>query len=232
MATAKISKKDMAQDEFIEGVFDFGEWLEVHWRRVATGLGVAIALVLAGMAWNSMREKSSEEANRLLSSGLDAYAPAAGADGKPGTPRYPEALTFFQQAADGGGTSGVREAARLFSARTMIALSRAPEAVPVLEGLTSSANESLAAAAKVSLAEALEATGNADRAATLLQEVAAAAKPAYPADAALYMLGGLRERQGKKDEAKRVYDDLVARFPQSPYATELKQRAADAAKAK
>jgi TolA-binding protein len=46
------------------------------------------------------------------------------------------------------------------------------------------------------------------------------------------MLGGLRERQGKKDEAKRVYDDLVARFPQSPYATELKQRAADAAKAK
>ena len=28
MATAKISKKAMSQDEFIEGMFDFGEWLE------------------------------------------------------------------------------------------------------------------------------------------------------------------------------------------------------------
>ena len=39
MATAKLTRKDMAQDEFIDGVFDFGEWLEVHWRRVALGLG-------------------------------------------------------------------------------------------------------------------------------------------------------------------------------------------------
>ena len=231
MATAKISKKDMAQDEFIEGVFDFGEWLEAHWRQVSMALGAVILLVLAGIAWNSMREKSSEEANRLLSAGLDAFSPPpAAAGGQAAAPRYSEALTLFDQAAKSGGSSGVRDTARLFSARTMIALSRASEAVPVLEGLTTSGNESLAAAAKVTLAEAAEATGNADRAATLLQEVAAAAKPAYPADAALFMLGGVRERQGKKDEAKRVYDDLIARFPQSPFATDLKARAAEAAK--
>lgn len=232
MATAKISKKDMAQDEFIEGVFDFGEWLEAHWRQVSMGLGAAVVLVLAAIAWNSMREKSNEEANRVLSLGLEAFTPPpAAAGGQPAAPRYAEALKFFEQAADGGGSSGVHEIARLFKARSLIALSRASEAVPVLEGLTSSGSESLAAAAKVSLAEAAEATGNADRAATLLQEVAAAAKPAYPADAALFMLGSVRERQGKKDEAKRVYDDLIARFPQSPFATDLKARAAEASKA-
>ena len=235
MATAKITKKDMAQDEFIEGVFDFGEWLEVHWRRVAVGLGVAIALVLLGIAWNSMREKSTDEANGFLAKGIDAFAPPAPAGGQPAAPRYPEALTFFEQAEKAGGSKGVGEIARLFRARTLIAMARAGEAVPVLEGLTGSGNEGLAAAAKVSLAEAAEATGNADRAVTLLQELAAPAKgtAAYPTDSVLFLLGGVRERQGKKDEAKKVYDDLIARFPQSPLAAGARQRMGEsAAKAK
>jgi tetratricopeptide (TPR) repeat protein len=224
MATAKISKKAMAQDEFIEGVFDFGEWLEVHWKRVAIGLGVAIALVFVGIFWNSMRETATAEANALLASGLDAYSPAAGSDGQNAAPRYSEALTFFEQAEKRGGSGALTDVARLFRARTLLALSRGAEAVPVLTGLTASGHEAIAAEAKVALAEAVETTGDAERAAGLLQEVATAAKPSYPQDAALLLLGGLRERQGKKDEAKRVYDDLLAKFPQSAFASDAKQR--------
>jgi predicted negative regulator of RcsB-dependent stress response len=225
MATAKITKKDMAQDEFIEGVFDFGEWLEVHWRRVAIFLIAAIAVVLLGVFWNSMREQAAEEANGLLASGIAAYAPAAPAGGQAAPPRYSEALTLFDQAAAKAGSGGVGDIARFFKARTLIALARPAEAVPMLEGLAASRNEGLANTAKVSLAEAVEATGNAERAATLLQEVAAPAKgAAYPTDAALLLLGGVRERQGKKDEAKKVYDDLLARFPQSPFANDARQR--------
>ena len=44
----------MTQDEFIEGVFDFGEWLETNWRRVAIGIGVVVALILAAVAWSAM----------------------------------------------------------------------------------------------------------------------------------------------------------------------------------
>jgi hypothetical protein len=225
MATVKITKKEMTQDEFIEGVFDFGEWLEVHWRRVAIFLGSAVAVVLIGIAWNASREKSSEEANRLLASGMEAYAPVAAAGAQAPAPRYAEALTLFEQAASAG-SRGVADVARLFRARTLIALSRAPEAVPVLEGLVSSRNEAIAVEAKLALAEAAEAAGNPDRAAGLLQEVASPSKTGYyPPDAALLLLGGLRERQGKKDEAKRVYDDLVARFPKSQFAADARQRA-------
>jgi hypothetical protein len=226
MATVKITKKQMAQDEFIEGVFDFGEWLEVHWRRVAIFLGSAIAVVLLGIAWNASREKSAEEANRLLAAGMEAYAPVAAAGGPAAAPRYAEALTLFEQAASSSGSRGVADVARLFRARTLIALSRAPEAVPVLEGVVSSRNEAIAVEAKLVLAEAAEAAGNPDRAASLLQEVASPSKAGYyPPDAALLLLGGLRERQGKKDEAKRVYDDLLARFPQSQFAADARQRA-------
>lgn len=224
MATVKITKKQMAQDEFLEGVFDLGEWLEIHWRRVAIGLGAAVAVVLAGIAWNGVRERSSDEANRLLSSGIAAYSPPAGADGKPGAPRYAEALPLFEQAEKEGGTKHVAEIARLFRARTLLALGRGSEATPILEGLMGSGHEGLAAEAKVSLAEAVETAGNPERAATLLQEVASATKGSFPPDAALLMLADLRERQGKKDQAKKAYDDLVARFPQSVFASEARQR--------
>jgi tetratricopeptide (TPR) repeat protein len=225
MATAKLTKKAMSQDEFIEGVFDFGEWLEVHWKRVAIGLGVLVGLVLLGVFWGSMRDNAAAEANKLLASGIEAYAPEPGVDGTTPAPRYAEALPLFEQAASRG-SGRLADVAQLFRGRTLLALGRAAEAVPVLEGLTGNANDGLAAGAKVALAEAVEATGNAERAATLLQEVAAPAKGAsYPTDAALLLLGNLRERQGKKDEAKRAYDDLLAKFPQSPFAAEARQRA-------
>jgi tetratricopeptide (TPR) repeat protein len=226
MATAKISKKAMAQDEFIEGVFDFGEWLEVHWRRVAIAVGIAVALVLGAIAWSSMRESATQDANRLLASGLEAYAPAPGDTGAAPAPRYTEALSFFEQAEKRGGSGALTDVARLFRARTLLALSRAAEAVPVLDGLTKSGNPIIAAEAKIAMAGAAEATGDAERAATLLNEVATAEKPLYPQDAALMLLGGLRERQGKKDEAKKAYDDLLAKFPQSSFASDAKQRSA------
>jgi len=224
MATAKISKKDMQQDDFIEGVFDFGEWLEFHWRSVAIVLGSVVALILAGIGWNGMRERSAEEANRLLASGIEAYFPAAGADGQTPAPRYTEALALFEQAADKAGSQGVGDIARLFHARALIALSRGAEAVPALEALVKGGGESIAAESKIALAHIAEDAGDFERAAALLQGIASTEKGAYPQDGALLMLAGLRERQGKKDEAKRVYDDLLARFPQGAFAADARQR--------
>jgi len=225
MATAKITKKDMQQDEFIEGVFDFGEWLEVHWKRVAIGTGAAVALVLAFVAWNAMRERSSQEANRLLAAGIEAFSPEAGADGQTPAPRYAEALTLFEQAATSGGSQPIGDVAQLFRARSLMALSRGAEAIPVLERLVSGPDKGLDAEAKVMLAEASEATGDPERAAKLLEELTSPNKGAvYPQDAALMLLGRLRERQGKAEEAKRAYADLIARYPQSPFAADAKQR--------
>jgi predicted negative regulator of RcsB-dependent stress response len=224
MATAKISKKAINQDEFIEGVFDFGEWLEKNWKQVAIGIGVVVALALAVIGWRGMREKAAEEANRLLSAGMSAYAPTTGTDGQAPAPRYSEALSSFEQ-AEKKGSGRIADVARMFRGRTLIALNRPAEAVPLLESLTGNSHAGLAAEAKLSLAEAVEATGNFDRAASLLQEVASAGKDAaYPPEAAMLLLASLRERQGKPDEAKRVYDDLIAKYPQSAFANEARQR--------
>ncbi len=225
MATVKITKKSMQQDEFIEGVFDFGTWLEAHWRRVAVGGGTAIAAVLLVVGWTSMRKGAVQDANRLLASGLEAFAPAEGSEGQAPPFRYAEALSLFEQAASKGGSQDVGDVARYMRARTLLALSRGAEAIPILEDLVARGNQALGFGAKASLAEAVEAAGQSDRAATLLREVATSKeKGNYPPDAAQMALGRLHERQGKKDEAKQDYDDLLARFPQSAFAADARQR--------
>jgi tetratricopeptide (TPR) repeat protein len=232
MATTKISRKEMQQDEFIESVFDLGNWLEVHWRRVAIGASAAVAVILIGYAWLSMRELSAAQANELLAQGLSAFSPAPGADGQAAAPRYADALPLFEQSAAKAGGQPVGLVARLYRGRTLIALGRTAEAAPVLESVASSGNERLAAQAKISMAEAASAAKDYDRAATLLQEVATSMSGAFPPDGALMLLAGVREEEGKNGEAKRVYDDLVARYPQGAFAAEARQRATDLAAAR
>jgi TolA-binding protein len=82
------------------------------------------------------------------------------------------------------------------------------------------------------MAEAASAAKDYDRAATLLQEVATSMSGAFPPDGALMLLAGVREEEGKNGEAKRVYDDLVARYPQGAFAAEARQRATDLAAAR
>jgi TolA-binding protein len=226
MATTKIGKKDLQQDEFLENMFDLGEWLEVHWKRVAAIAGGVLALVLLGIAWNGLRGRTADEANALLGRGMDAYEPAPGADGKAPAPRYAEALPLFEQAAAKAGSSVVGDVARFYRGRTLIALGRAPEAIPVLEGVSSSSNAALATQAKVALAQALAAGGNGDRAATILSELAKAPAGIYPPAAAALALADLRAAQGKKAEAQKGYEDVVSRFPESPFATQARSRMA------
>jgi TolA-binding protein len=222
--TTKIGKKDLQQDEFLENMFDLGEWLEAHWKRVAAVAGGVLALVLLGIAWNGLRERTADEANALLGRGMDAYDPAPGADGKAPAPRYADALPLFEQAAAKAGSSVVGDVARFYRGRTLMALGRAPEAISVLEGVSASSNAALATQAKVALAQALAAGGNTDRAATILNEIAAAPAGIYPPAAAALALADLRAAQGKKAEAKKGYEDVVSRFPESPFAGQARSR--------
>jgi tetratricopeptide (TPR) repeat protein len=230
--TTKISKKEMQQDEFIEKVFDLGEWLEVHWKRVVIVAGATVVLILLVFAWLNVREGASNEANNLLANGMNAYAPEVPQGGTAPAPDYAAALPFFDQAAAKAGSQPVGLIAQLYKGRTLIAMGRASEAVPVLEAVASSRNTRLVPQAKVALAQAASASGDLERAATLLQEVGASTDGTYPPDAALMLLAGVRLSQGRKADAKRIYDDIVARFPQGAFATEARTKTGEIAAAR
>jgi predicted negative regulator of RcsB-dependent stress response len=230
--TTKLTKKDLQQqDEFIETVFDLGEWLEANWRRAAIILGALVAVVLIVLGWMSLSDRSRSAANDLLAKGMQAYQPDA-AGGKAASPNYAEALTSFEQAADKAGSGSLGQVARVYQARTLIAMGRAAEAVPILTQVASSGNGRLAAQAKMSLAEASVATGDLERAATTLQEVITSMDKTFPPDGAMMRLAQVREAQGKPGDARKIYDEIVAKYANSPFATAAKQRSTDIAAGK
>ena len=227
MATTKrINRKELGQDEFIERVFDLGEWLETNWKQAAMGAGAVVLVVLVGVAWNAWRGRTLVQANVALGQGLDLYEPPRGADGNAPAPKLAEAHTAFQKAASLGGSRTVGDIARYYDALTLTAMGKGAEATPVLEKLASGGTP-IAAQAKVALANALAAKGDYDRAVALLQEVAGLTGAGFPPDAAISMAAALRARQGKNDEARKMYEDLLSRYPQSPLAQEARQRATE-----
>jgi TolA-binding protein len=50
--------------------------------------------------------------------------------------------------------------------------------------------------------------------------------PRLPRDAALFQLARVWEREGKPEEASRLYRKLVEEFPDSPYRSEAQQHLA------
>jgi TolA-binding protein len=207
-------------------VFDLGDWLEANWKQAVAAAAGVVVIVLAVVGWNGWRGRTLGQANVALGEGLAAYEPERGADGTAPPPRTQEALASFEKAASLGGSRPVGEIARYYKALSLIALGRGTEAVPILEEVAAGGSR-IAAQAKVSLANALAEKGDYDRAAALLQEVAAATGASFPPDAALAMLGAMRVRQGRADEARKVYEDLLTRYPQSSLGPDVRQRIAE-----
>jgi len=118
--------------------------------------------------------------------------------------------------------------ARLFRSRTLIALlTRLRKPFPFSTGLIASRNEALAVEAKIALAEAAEATGNPDRAAGLLQGSGSPTRVATTLRIARCFCSEVFARgTGKKEEAKRAYDELLTAIPAKPFAADARQRTA------
>jgi len=59
-----------------------------------------------------------------------------------------------------------------------------------------------------------------------LEAMASGKDPRLPRDAALFELGRIWEREGKPEEAGRMFRKLVEDFPESPYRAQAQQRLA------
>jgi hypothetical protein len=68
----------------------------------------------------------------------------------------------------------------------------------------------------------IEAAKNDDRAVAVLRDLSQRTKGGYPAELALLHLGKVLQRQGKAEEARRTWQDLMARYPQATEAAEAR----------
>jgi tetratricopeptide (TPR) repeat protein len=99
------------------------------------------------------------------------------------------------------------------------------KAMRLLEEITEKRKaDPVVAKAMLSLIRLRVAAGEAQQLVPELEAMADGNDPRLPRDVALYQLAQIREREGRQDEAIRLYRKLVETYTESPYLYEARQR--------
>jgi TolA-binding protein len=204
-------------------------------------VAIVAALVVIG-GYTAYRASRNNKASTLLASALvvaeaQVYTPPPPAPGSPppiqppGTyrteaERDQAALPKLQAAADTYPNTAAGITARFQLAATLAALGRHAEAEQRYQEVVqkTGSRDLYHFTAKMGLAEARLAQGKPADALTVFQEIATDTNSYLPVDAVLWQVARAATAAGKKDDASRAYTRIVEEFPQSPYATEAKEK--------
>lgn len=218
-ATTAAEKKtyvDPFQQKVIPHLENFGSKVEGKGRTIL--YVIAAAAVLGVLVWFFMgyRKATNAEAQTALGKAIETSqarvsetGPMAGSTEKTfktEKERAEAAIAEFQAVVDNHGGS-VAEKARYFIAVNRLTIDR-PAGIQELEALAGS-NSEAGKLSKFALAQTRVVDNRLDEAATLYQELAAMDDPIVAKDSVNFLLAGVYEKQGKKQEAADLYFNIA-----------------------
>jgi len=212
---AKYTKKrarELKHDKFRDttmGLFDrLGDRLEGKGRTILYAIAAVIVLATLAGLWSWRSARKTEEARQALGRAIEIASAPVTPSPSPGSTtlsfpnekdRAQKAIDEFQKVADKySGTT--RENAQYFIAALMLTVDH-DKGISQLEALTRSSDQEISTLAKFALAQAREADGQMDAAATLYSDLAKLNNAFVPAETANLRLASVYEKQGKKKEA-------------------------------
>ena len=219
----KITQKSLKHDEFIDAAFDFGNWLEQNWVKVAKWLVSAVVLVIVIVVWLAYSQRSRAQLRNSLAHGIHLYEVAEDTDfADPAG--LTAALETFDDAARRGGSGATGRLARFYQGSTLFRLGRLDEAVTILEDLVeqSAAGETLGATVRVMLARVHVAAGQREKALLLLESIVEQDEPLVPPDLALLELGRIHSGAGDPEQARVLWQRIVDEYPLTGSASEAR----------
>ena len=211
-------------------------------RDKAGPVGLVLLLVALGAvgywAWTTRTETRAQVMLTDAVAVVQSPVEPKPVDGKP-TPTpgsYPTiaaraeaALAKFTAVADAYPSTRAGIAARYYAASALSMLGRSSEAAARYQQVVERAgrNDFFGRMAQLGKIEAQAQAKQFDQAIASAQALASnTSDDSLPRDAVLMQLGRVYAAAGKKAEAKQTFDQLVAEFPESPYAEEAKQQIA------
>ena len=229
----RLTRRQIKQDQFVSLVDRAAHWLTGNWRQAAIGLGVPLALALLYWAGAALLASRTIAASRALTGALETYNAPVGTSIPATTKvffatdqeRLNAAEKSFDRIARRYWLTPQARLARLHLANIASQRGDNAKAIRLLSELADSRKaDPVVAQAMLSLIRLRVATGDAQAVVADLEAMAEGTDPRLPRDVALYQLAQLREREGRQDEATRLYRKLVETYTESPYLYEARQR--------
>lgn len=223
----RIQRKQIKQDEFVDGTLKFFSWMEENMKPLLIGAGVVIAAVVAGWGIRGYLQLQKDRGAAELAEAMAAFsAPVVkGAATRPSDPFSPTFATAAERgkaaaerlgkAAQGTGASG--KVARYLRGIALLESGDPAAAVGELRraGQELKDDPTLGPVSRAALAGALDLAGQKEEAVTLWRELARN-DSGYPRDLALEGLARVQESAGRREEARQSYREILDVYPNSP----------------
>ncbi len=231
----RLTRKQIKKDEFISLVDRGIHWMGANWRQAAIGLGVVLGVALVWWGVTAFLGSRDEAAGAAVAKALELYQAPVGAsapaDAKvkfaTDTERLAAAEKAFAAVKSRYWLTPQAKLADLFLARIAADRGDQAKAITILGQITSRRSSDLVVQlAMMDLIRLRLAKGEGMQLVGELQAMAAGKDPRLPRDAAIYQLAQVWDREGKPEEAGKLYRQLVEDFPDSPYRLDAQQRLA------
>jgi hypothetical protein len=190
--------------------------LEGKGRKILYGIGAVIVIGLIAWAFMAWKGSKNDEASQALGRAIKIAETPVVTSPVPGSTaptftsekeRAQKAFDEFQKVAQKyGGTT--REYARYFAATQQLFLDRG-KAINELDALAKSGEQEVSVLAKFALAQAKEADGKSEEAATLYNDLVKLNSNIITPDTANLRLAAIYEKLGKKQEAADILFKMV-----------------------
>lgn len=231
----KQLKQQIKQDELVTGVEHAAGFLRAHQQEAKVTIA---AIVVAGLAiggFTYYRQSREADASRAFAAALETFhAPVAGETPEgAGAARFATAAEKWKAAV--GEMDGVErrygsleagKRARYYAALCRLELGEIATAEKVLQELAQGDKAAIdPALARLALADAYRRSGKLDQAISTYNQMIDDTALALPRDHVLMTLSHTLEDAKRLPEAGASYRRLANEFPESPYASEARQRA-------
>lgn len=232
----KQLKHQMKQDELVTGVQTAAGFVRQHQQELKVTVAAVLVAVLAIGGFTYYRRGREADAARAFASALETFrAPVAG-EVPPGAPggakfatlaeKYKAAVGEFDGVERRFGSLEAGRRARYYAALCRLELGEIATAEKVLQELAQGDKAAIdPALARLALADAYRRSGKLDQAISTYNQMIDDTALALPRDHVLMTLSHTLEDAKRLPEAGASYRRLANEFPESPYASEARQRA-------
>jgi tetratricopeptide (TPR) repeat protein len=220
----RTERHHLKQDELVAGIGQATHWFEAHRQNVLNAVLVALGagLLLGGIY--IYRTRKAEEGHGLLVEALKQFHGEVGTEGEPtpNVPRFPTAeekyraaLASLEKVANDFGSYDAGRQARFYAGLCQAELDDYEGAERSLQELRSGERDLLYYVASKALASVETDRGNHAEAVAIYRPLVEDAQNPLPKDYLLFELARAEERAGNLEQARLIYDRVLAEHPES-----------------